>query len=128
MMIKTVNSVLSIPTNFDDFFYLWIKFLQPFHKLTEREMEVLSLFLKKRYILSKDIKSESLLNDYLFSEKIKKEIREELNISPQHFQVVMSKLRRALVIEDKRVNPRFIPKFEEKEQFKILLILDPTTK
>ena len=36
-----------------DFFPVWVSILQSLHNLTKKEMEVFSVFLKRRYLLSK---------------------------------------------------------------------------
>lgn len=49
-----INNVISIPTTIEGkFFRYWLEFLRPFHKLSDRELDVVSAFLKERYELSK---------------------------------------------------------------------------
>lgn len=79
-------------------------------------------FLNQRYRLSKVISDPEILNRELMGEAVKKEIREECGISPQHFQVIMGKLRKSKVIENGRLNPRFIPNMtDDSEPFTLLL-------
>ncbi len=79
------HSVIRIPTSVDKFFRYWFEFLRPFHSLTNRETDVITSFTKKRFYLSKDISNEDLLDKVLMSDDIKKEVREECNISLPHF-------------------------------------------
>lgn len=119
-----VDNVLSIPTSLrGKFFKHWFKFLLPYHNLTDREMDVAAAFLLKRFELSKVISDVNILNSVLMNEDTKRSIRETLDIKHPHFQVIMGKLRKAKVIVDNRINPRFIPNVkEENGNFKLLLL------
>ena len=119
-----VDNVLSISTSLKGkFFKYWFKFLLPFHGLTDREMDVAAAFLLKRFELSKVISDVNILNSVLMNEDTKREIREIVGIGHQHFQVIMSKLRKAKIVLDNKINPRFIPNVkEENGNFKLLLL------
>lgn len=124
---RKVNGVISIPASLDgSFFRFWLEFLAPFHNLTSREMDIATSFIKQRYILSKAIKDEAILDKVTMSEDIKKKVREECNITTQHFQVIMGKLRKSKVILDDKINPKFIPKNIEEgdKSFQLLLHFD----
>ena len=125
-MSKIPNNVVNIPTSLDgNFFKYWFQFLQPFHNLTNREMEVITCFVRHRYELSKVISDNEILDKVTMGEDTKKKIREECNISPINFQVIMSKLRKSGVIKDNKINPRFIPNItEENGVFKLLLLFE----
>lgn len=127
-MKSGVDNVLSIPTSLKGkFFKYWFKFLLPFHGLTDREMDVAAAFLLKRYELSKVISDVNILNSVLMNEDTKRDIREMVDIGHQHFQVIMSKLRKTKVILDNKINPRFIPNVkEENGNFKLLLLFSFT--
>lgn len=123
-----VDNVINIPTSLKGkFFKYWFKFLLPFHGLTDREMDVAAAFLLKRYELSKVISDINILNSVLMNEDTKRDIREMVDIGHQHFQVIMSKLRKTKVILDNKINPRFIPNVkEENGNFKLLLLFSFT--
>lgn len=125
-MAKQVDSIVRIPCKVDGkFFRYWFEFLQPFHNLTEREMDVITSFVKQRYELSKVIKDNEILDKVTMSEDTKKKVREECDISLPHFQVIMGKLRRNKVIIDGKINPRYIPSVdEENDSFKMMLLFD----
>ena len=107
------------------FFRYWYEFLKPFHKLTDREIDVITAFTYKRHQLSKVISDQEILDKVLMSEDTKKKIREECDITLAYFQVIMGKLRRNKVIIDNRINPRFIPNItEENGAFKLMLLFD----
>ena len=122
-MMGKMNNVIRIPTSLStSFFRFWFEFLRPFHNLTDREMQVASSLLKRRYELSKVIQDEVILDKVVMSEDTKKVVREECNISLPHFQVIMGKLRKNKIILDGRINPRFIPNLtEEQGSFRLLL-------
>ena len=120
------NSVLRIPCSLSgSFFRYWFMFLRPFHKLTNREIDVITAFVKHRYELSKVIKDDVIPDKVTMSEDVKKQVREECGIAFQHFQVIMSNLRKNKVIENGKINPKFIPNItEENGMFKLLLLFD----
>lgn len=125
-MAKQVDSIVRIPCKVDGkFFRYWFEFLTPFHNLTEREMDVITSFVKQRYELSKVIKDNEILDKVTISEDTKKKVREECDISLPHFQVIMGKLRKNKVIIDGKINPRYIPSVDEKNgSFKMMLLFD----
>ena len=123
-MNKKANNVVRIPCSLDgSFFRYWFMFLKPFHKLTDREIDVITSFVKHRYELSKVIKDNDILDKVVMSEDTKRKVSEECNITLPHFQVIMGKLRSSKVIIDGKINPRFIPNIEEEDGFFKLLLL-----
>ena len=125
-MAKQVDSIVRVPCKVDGkFFRYWFEFLQPFHNLTEREMDVITSFVKQRYELSKVIKDNEILDKVTMSEDTKKKVREECDMSLPHFQVIMGKLRKNKVIIDGKINPRYIPSVDEENgSFKMMLLFD----
>lgn len=126
MVKKGVDNVVRIPCKLDySFFKMWFMFLQPFHHLTEREMEVATSFVKQRYELSKVVSDNDILDKLVMSEDTKRRVREECNITLPHFQVIMGKLRKNNIIIDGKLNPRYIPRVvEENGSFKLMLLFD----
>lgn len=125
-MNRKADNVIRIPTSLSGkFFRYWFEFLQPFHKLTDREMDVIISFVKQRYELSRVIKDNEILDKVTMSEDTKRKVREECNITLPHFQVIMGKLRKNKVIVDGRINPRFIPNVrEDAGSFQLLLLFE----
>lgn len=125
-MMKKPDNIVRIPCSLDkSFFRLWFKFLEPFHKLTDREIDVITSFVKQRYELSKVIKDNEILDKVTMSEDTKKKVRGECNITLPHFQVIMGKLRKNKVIIDGKINPRFIPNIDEETGiFQLLLLFE----
>lgn len=124
-MIKA-NNIVRVPTSLSGkFFKYWFMFLEPFHKLTNREMDVIASLVKQRYELSKVIKDNEILDKVTMSEETKRKVREECKITLPHFQVIMGKLRKNKVIIDNKINPRFIPNInEETGSFQLLLLFE----
>lgn len=120
------NNVVRIPTSLKgNFFRHWFEFLEPFHRLTEREVDVITAFVKQRYVLSKVIKDDEILDKVVMSDDTKRQVREECNMSLQHFQVVMGKLRKNKLIIDNKINKRFIPDLpEDAKDFKLMLYFE----
>ena len=121
-----IRNVVRIPTSLDGkFFRYWFEFLEPLHKLTGREIDVIASFVKQRYELSKVIKDSDILERVTMSEDTKKKVREDCSMSLAHFQVIMGKLRKNKVIIDNKINPRFIPQITEgMESFPLLINFD----
>ena len=124
--MKKANNVIRIPTSLNSkFFRYWFEFLRPFHKLTDREIDVITSFVKQRYELSKVIKDIEILDRVTMSEDTKRKVRAECNITLPHFQVIMGKLRKNKVIIDNRINPKFIPNInEDTGAFQLLLFFE----
>lgn len=121
-----INNVITIPTSTEGkFFRYWFEFLKPFHKLTDREIDVIASFVKQRYELSKVIKDPELLDKVTMSEDTKRKVREDCEISQAHFQVIMTKLKKSKVIDNGKINPKFIPRIDEDaKNFQLLLSFD----
>lgn len=121
-----IRNIVRIPTSLNGkFFRYWFEFLEPLHKLTEREIDVIASFVKQRYELSKVIKDSDILDRVTMSEDTKKKVREDCNMSVVHFQVIMGKLRKNKVIIDNKINPRFIPYItEDMTSFPLLINFD----
>lgn len=124
--MSKINNVVRITTSLNTkFFRYWFEFLQPFHKLTDREMDVITAFVKYRYELSKKISDPDILDKVVMGEDIRRKIREDCGLTLAHFQVIIGKLRKNKVIIDNKINPRFIPNVkEENGTFQLLLLFD----
>ena len=125
------NNIVTVPTSLDtSFFKWWCVFLRPFVRLTDREIDVMSSFLKQRYELSKHINDPALLDTMVMSENTRKKVMEECNITLQHFYVVMSNLRKNKVIIDNIINPRLIPNIRQDDNgyFQLLVLFKDNGK
>lgn len=125
------NNVMVVPTSLEtDFFRWWCIFLRPFVKLTDREIDVVSTFLKERYELSKIISDPAILDKIIMSEDTRKKVMEECHITPQNFYVVMGNLRKNHVIVNNVINPRLIPSTRQDDggYFQLLILFKDDTK
>lgn len=119
------NNIVTIPVSPGiEFFKWWCIFLRPFIKLTNRETQVISSFLKQRWELSKNISDPAILDTMVMSEATKNKVIEECQITHQHFYVVMSNLRKNKVIENDVINPRLIPNIRKDDNgyFQLLVL------
>lgn len=122
-MSRRPNNIVRVPTSLNGkFFRFWFEFLKPFHNLTDREIDVIAAFVKHRHNLSKVISDPEILDRETMGDITKRKVREECGISLPHFQVIMGKLRKSGVIENGRINPRFIPNIVEGENTFMLLL------
>lgn len=112
-IVMQTNDVLKISPE-GDFFRVWADFLKPAHHLTKREMDVLGAFLKERYILSKSIKDDNLLNRILTSTEGRKKVRNAVGIKAKHLNVIMHNFRKKGVLsKDNKFYLRLIPSLYE---------------
>lgn len=124
-MKGVADNVVRIPTSLEKFFRYWFEFLEPFHRLTDREIDVITAFTYERYQLSKVVSDNDILDKVVMSEDTKKKVRQTCNITLAHFQVIMGKLRKNQVIIDNKINPRFIPNIgSDSGAFKLMLLFD----
>lgn len=121
-----INNVINVPSSTESkFFRYWLEFLKPYHKLTDRETDVMASFLKQRFELSKVVSDQEVLDKLTMSEDTKRKVREECGITQAHFQVIMTKLKKSKMIDNGIINPKFIPRVEkDANTFQLLLLFD----
>lgn len=120
-----LNKVIRVPCDLDSLFRYWLDFLTPFHNLTSRETDVATAFLKERHRLSKVILDDNLIDRTLMSEESQRKLRNECELTNQHFQVIKSKLKSKKFFINDKINPRLIPNIDEnKDSFQLLLVFD----
>lgn len=125
------NNVVTVPTSPGlEFFKWWCIFLRPFINLTNREIDIISSFLKQRWELSNSISDPAILDTVIMSEDTKNKVIKECNITQQHFYVVMSNLRKNKVIIGNAINPRLIPNIRKDDNgcFQLLILFKETNK
>lgn len=118
--MEGVNNVIRIQSNSKlkvtpdgDFFRLWVDFLRPVHDLTKREMDVLALYLKERYRLSKTISDPDTLDQVLMSDETRKKVRDICGIKPRHLNVILSTFRKKGVLKGNKIFVNLIPMFNK---------------
>ena len=109
----------------EKFFTIWLTILQPFLKLRNKEIEILSKLLYHRYLISLEVKNKEMLDELLFSPKVKKQIMSELNMPEHAYNNLLSCLRKKKIINDKTINRQIIPVTTEPfTNFKLLYNID----
>ena len=107
------------------FFYKWLSFLTPFHKLTKSERMVLASFLNKRFQLLQLVRDENILDGLLKSIDIRKEIREDVDLTIPQFNILISKLKKSGVMKDNKIDKHYIPNIQvDTNQYRLVLIFD----
>jgi len=105
--------VATLNTNIKGLFTHWLNLTSPFHNLSIKEKEILSLFLYYHHKLRKEVNNEDLLWKIVFDYETKLKIKEELKIKDYALQNVMTSLRKKGAIQNKRINPSFVPVLAE---------------
>lgn len=106
----------------NSFFRYWIEFFRPLHHLTNRQMDVAACLLKRRYQLSKVIKDNDLLDKNVINDDGIAQVCQECQLTGQHLQVILGKLKECKVIINNRLNPKLIPNIDENLNFVCLAI------
>lgn len=103
--IKIANLNVKIKT----FFFRYIEFLKPFHKLSPQQCNVLALLLYYHYKFSKEITNNKVLWKEVFDYDTKQLIIEELGISVAQIENILTQLRKKNVVIDKKISELYIP-------------------
>lgn len=113
-----------------EFFKWWCVFLRPFVHLTDREIDVVSVFLKQRQELSKSISDPVLLDAMIMSDDVRDKVIAECGVTLQHFYVILSSLKKKGIINNNILHPKLIPSVREDDNgvFRLLIQFKETTK
>ena len=123
------SCLIKVPSSLDGgtFFHWWIRFLNPFHDLTSREMDVTAAFFQYRYELSKTVHDSVLLDKLAIDSDARHVVKTRLKLSINYINVILSKLRKCGIVIQDRLNPRFIPDVKHdgnKASFSVLIVFD----
>lgn len=111
----------NIKTDIKLFFKYWLNFTKPFHSLSDREINVVSLLLYYHHIFKKETTNEKMLWKMLFDYDTKMLIKKELdNMKDPILQNILSSLRRKKVIVNNKLNQAYIPDIGKDNNFKII--------
>lgn len=125
--LQKPNNIVPLCTGLGiEFFKWWCTMLKPFIPLANRDVDVLVAFLYKRYRLSRGISDIRLLDVILMSNEVKREIREECGMSSVQFYGTLSRLKKARILVDNKINPRLIPNLrnDKDKYFQLLILFD----
>lgn len=123
------SCLIKVPSSVDDgtFFHWWIRFLTPFHALTDREMDVAAALFHRRFELSKTVADPVLLDKLVLNADSRSVIEKRLNLKHGYMNTILTRLRRSGVVLEDRLNPKFIPDIKPDESgkaFSVLLFFD----
>ena len=118
------NNTIVLKCTEDSFLRTWMEFLAPFHKLTSRERDVASRLLKQYFRLKASIDDPEVLKDVMWSHTSRKDMMNALGMSPAHFQMTLTKLKKAGVIMNNDINPKFIPHITEDPRHMLCIVFD----
>ena len=126
MELKKNSNVAHVSCSLDiGFFYKWLSFLTPFHKLTKSERWVLASFLNKRFELMQVIKDDNVLDSVLNSVDVRREVREAIGLTLPQFNILISKMKKGGVIINNKIDKHYIPNIQlGTNQYRLTLIFD----
>lgn len=111
--MKIQEKIANIQSDRKQFFFKWIEFTRPFHKLRNQLQTVLALLLYHHYELGQVISNETILWKQVFDYDTKVLIMNEMNIQPQSLENLLTELRKNKVIIDNKVVPVFVPNIQK---------------
>jgi len=129
-MGSLVNNVVKISTSLEtDFYKLWFDFLQPLHKLTEKERAVMAAYVKKHCELRSKVSDDDLIAQFLKTDDIRRMICADCGIKIPHLNVILTKFKQSGIIVDGRIHPKYIPNVSPgSKSFGLLVLFDLRNK
>ena len=118
------NNTIVLKCTEDSFLRTWMEFLAPFHRLTSRERDVAARLLKQYFRLRAEIDDPEVLRDVLWSRTSRKDMMTSLGMSSAHFQMVLAKLKKAGIIVNDDLNPKFIPHMSDNPRHMLCIVFD----
>jgi DNA-binding MarR family transcriptional regulator len=107
------NKVANINVKIKNFFFRYIEFLKPFHKLNNQQQQILALLLYNHYMLKQEITNNKILWKQVFDYDTKIIIAEDLNIKMGAIENILSQLRKKNVIREGEISPVYIPELQK---------------
>ena len=121
------NNILYHKCTDRSFYRDWLTFLEPFHKLTSREMDVAARILRQYFTLRETIKDPDVLHEVMWMPSSRKDMRTSLGMTPAHFQIQLANLKKAgFLRQDNSIEPRFIPHTAGDPRFYLLVVTSST--
>lgn len=118
------NKLIPLKCTEDSFFRLWVEFLAPFHKLTSRERDVAARVIAQYLKLQKSISDPVVLDEVLWSQTSRNDMRESLKMSKPYFQMIVGKLKEVGIITDLGINRNYLPDMTEEPRFLLSILFD----
>jgi len=122
------NNVLYRKCTKESIFRDWLTFLEPFHRMTNREMDVAARILRQYFILKDKIDDLAVLQEVLWTPKSRKDMMASLCMTSAHFQIQLDHLRKkGFLKDDNAIEPRYLPHLSEEPRFHLLVVFDMST-
>lgn len=118
------NTLIPLKCTEDSFYRLWVEFLAPFHKLTTRERDVAARVIAQYVKLRQSISDPAVLDEVLWSQTSRNDMRESLKMSKPYFQMVVGKLREVGIITETGINSRFLPHMTDNPRYILSVVFD----
>ena len=112
----------------DSFYRAWLEFLTPYHKLTAREKDVAARIMTQYFKIRNTTSDPEMVKAVLWTKESRGDMMRSLGMSQEHFQIVLAKLRRAGVLVDGGINPKFIPDKTDNPFFVLEIVFDWSSK
>lgn len=122
------NNIIALRCTDESFYRMWVEILTPFHRLTNRERDVMARIISQRFKLQESISDPAMLKEVLWSQTSRRDMRESLKMSQANFQMTLSKLHKAGVLVDGDIRPQYIPHKGEDSRFCLQVIYDWSSK
>ena len=118
------NTLIPLKCTEDSFYRLWVEFLAPFHKLTTRERDVAARVIAQYVKLRQSISDPAVLDEVLWSQTSRNDMRESLKMSKPYFQMVVGKLREVGIITETGINSKFLPHMTDNPRYILSVVFD----
>lgn len=118
------NTLIPLKCTEDSFYRLWVEFLTPFHQLTAREKDVAARVIAQHIKLSQSISDPAVLDEVLWSQTSRNDMRESLKMSKPYFGMIVGKLREVGMITESGINSRFLPHITEDPRYILTIVFD----
>lgn len=112
----------------ESFYRDWMTFLAPFHRLTNRGMDVAARILQQYFRLKEEISDPEVLREVLWSPRSRQDMMQSLGMTPAHFQMTLAKLKKAGVLLNGDIHPKYIPHKGDNPSFTLLVAFDWSTR
>jgi hypothetical protein len=113
-MQKKNTNVKTFDVTLEQFFRVWLLLLKPFHKMTNKEMDIVAYLLYRRHNLMLKVKDEKLVNQLLIDTEVREEIKKKMGYSNnQVLSNMLSELRNRKILIGDSVTRVLIPNVED---------------
>lgn len=112
-MQKNLN-IKTFDVNLEKFFRVWLELLKPFHKMTNKEMDIVGYLLYRRHQLMLKVQDEKLVNQLLIDRETREEIKRRMGYNTnQVLSNMLTELRSKKILVNGSITRLLIPKIED---------------